>query len=315
MDRILTAVRVRPLSEREIEINSIVIVEIDENINNESEGKIIIIDPVFYKKNGVDRRPYERQFNFDHSFWSASNSKHFADQIDIFDKLCSPQVIHCMNGLNCSIIAYGQTASGKTYTMMGNNTGEQTGVIPRVCQGLITASHSAINYSESTGEDVEENKTRVLSVNLSLSYYEIYNEKVHDLLSLSPEISCRIRESKDEGAFVENLTRRDFKDYNTVAQTLEEGNRRRIVASTLMNSASSRSHAVLTVYANQQLIPSSSCSSNNSSNSSSNSSGTSDGSSTDSITIVSRQSKVIKIPTKCDIVDVFYSILAVFYIQ
>jgi hypothetical protein len=91
---------------------------------------------------------------------------------------------------------------------------------------------------EQTGTELDSNteinsiKNRILSADLSLSYYEIYNEKVYDLLSDSPDISCKVRESKDDGAFVENLTRKSFVNYNTVVSILEEGNKRRVTVYT-----------------------------------------------------------------------------------
>ena len=109
-DRVLTAVRVRPLNEKEIRSNCCITVNIDENC---TEGSLIIVDPAFYQKNAADRRPYERQFNLDYSFWSASPQKNFADQREVFEKCGAPLIKHCMDGLNCSIIAYGQTGSGK----------------------------------------------------------------------------------------------------------------------------------------------------------------------------------------------------------
>ena len=109
--------------------------------------------------------------------------------------------------------------------MMGYDTqdGSETGVTPRLCEGLLAAAKETIQVARKnsiTGLDIVSptvplsptaKVNRVLSVELSVSYYEIYNEKVHDLLSASPELSCRVRESKDEGAFVENLSRRDFR--------------------------------------------------------------------------------------------------------
>jgi kinesin family protein 1 len=127
---------------------------------------------------------------------------------------------------------------------------------PKVNSAIVNSSGT-----EQTGSDLDSNteinpiKNRVLSADLSLSYYEIYNEKVYDLLSNFPDISCKVRESKDEGAFVENLTRKSFVNYNTVVSILEEGNKKRVTAATLMNSTSSRSHAVFTVHILQQIVP------------------------------------------------------------
>ena len=109
-DRILTAVRVRPLGEKELLNNCKVVVDIDEKFE---DGRIVIVDPAFYQKNSTDRRPYERQFNLDYSFWSVSQQSNFSRQKDVYMKCGAPLIKHCMDGLNCSIIAYGQTGSGK----------------------------------------------------------------------------------------------------------------------------------------------------------------------------------------------------------
>jgi hypothetical protein len=109
-DRIITAVRVRPLSANEIKNKSCLTVDINERFE---DGKLIMVEPAFYQKNAADRRPYERQFNLDHSFWSVSQQNNFATQKDVFVKCGLPLIKHCMDGLNSTIIAYGQTGSGK----------------------------------------------------------------------------------------------------------------------------------------------------------------------------------------------------------
>ena len=255
-DRIITAVRIRPLNEKEIKTGCQTVVSIENR--PEEPGAIVIIDPTYFtKKEGSDRRPYERQFTYDYSFWSVSPQANFATQLDIFQQVGAPLIEHCMNGLNCSILAYGQTGSGKTYTMIGYDSigGNETGVVPRLCTGLLRAAEVAMcnvpnlpnspngaTTSETDSNDMQP-RYRALSIDLNLSYYEIYNERVYDLLSTQPEVSCRVRESREDGAYVENLTKRDFVSFESVALILEEGNRKRSVAATLMNSTSSRSHA------------------------------------------------------------------------
>lgn len=113
-DRIITAVRVRPLSGNEIKNKNYVTVEIDERFE---DGKLLMVQPAFYQKNASDRRPYERQFNLDHSFWSVSPQSNFATQKDVFLKCGQPLIKHSMDGLNSTIIAYGQTGSGKASTI------------------------------------------------------------------------------------------------------------------------------------------------------------------------------------------------------
>ena len=268
----ITAVRVRPLNEREIQQGCEVVVSVNKE-NTGDPGTLIVLDPTYFSKKAADKKQYERRFTYDYSFWSVSPQANFATQLDIFQQVGAPLIGHCMNGINCSILAYGQTGSGKTYTMIGYDAmgGNETGVVPRLCIGLLRAAEAALVQStiplgDETSSTLENTpRYRALSIDLSLSYYEIYNERVYDLLSTQPEVSCRVRESREEGAYVENLTKREFITYDNVTEILEEGNRKRSVAATLMNSSSSRSHAVFNVYVSQQLIPFTTSNSNSSS--------------------------------------------------
>ena len=218
-DRIITAVRIRPLNEKEIKTGCQTVVSIENR--PEEPGTIVIIDPTYFgKKDGSDRRPYERQFTYDYSFWSVSPQANFATQLDIFQQVGAPLIEHCMNGLNCSILAYGQTGSGKTYTMIGYDSigGNETGVVPRLCTGLLRAAEVAMcnvpntpnspnggaTTSETDNNDGQP-RYRALGIELSLSYYEIYNERVYDLLSTQPEVVCRVRESREDGALADHL--------------------------------------------------------------------------------------------------------------
>ena len=294
-DRVITAVRIRPLNERELQNGCEVVVSMDQE-NTGDPGALTVLDPTYFSKKAADKKQYERRFTYDYSFWSVSPQENFATQLDIFQQVGAPLIGHCMNGINCSILAYGQTGSGKTYTMIGYDAmgGNETGVVPRLCIGLLRTAEAALVQSTTTTTpplmdetlSTEENTSRyrALSIDLSLSYYEIYNERVYDLLSTQPEVACRVRESREDGAYVEHLTKREFVTYENVTEILEEGNRKRSVASTLMNSSSSRSHAVFNVYVSQQLIPFTSSNNNNNGNSPS--------ASKVSSTIISRNSKV-----------------------
>ena len=150
--------------------------------------------------------------------------------------------------------------------MMGCGTPdeEEAGLILRVCTDALSATRSSIQIphekvTDSSNEELPSSPDGhlpgVLSAELSLSFYEIYNEEVNDLLSQSPDLSCRIRESNDVGAYVENLTRKKIVDHISIANILKEGNARRAVTAFSINSTSSRSHAVVTLYLSQQIVP------------------------------------------------------------
>ena len=109
-DRFLTAVRIRTLKKSEIRKSCNVNVYVDDQ---SSEGGLVIVDPAFYQKVTGERRPYERRFHFDHSFWSTDALSNTYDQREVFVACGEPLIKHCFNGENCTVIAYGQTGSGK----------------------------------------------------------------------------------------------------------------------------------------------------------------------------------------------------------
>ena len=109
-DNVLTALRVRPINGDETQNNCRVIVDIEEK---QYDGSLVIVDPIFYEKNGVNRRPYEQQFNLDYSFWSVASKKSSTSQEELYMKCGEPLIQSCLDGLDCSVIAHGQTGSGK----------------------------------------------------------------------------------------------------------------------------------------------------------------------------------------------------------
>ena len=109
-DNILTALRVRPINGNETQNNSRVIVDIEER---QYDGSLVIVDPVFYEKSGVNRRPYEQQFNLDYSFCSMASKENNTNQEELYMKCGEPLIQSCLDGIDCSIIAHGQTGSGK----------------------------------------------------------------------------------------------------------------------------------------------------------------------------------------------------------
>lgn len=178
----------------------------------------------------------ERKFNFDHSFWSTEKSdSHFVDQEVVFKALGEPVLDNAFNGYNACIFAYGQTGSGKTYTMMG--TEGEPGVIPRLCGGL----YGRINANGDPN----------ISFRVEVSYLEIYNEKVHDLLGDASR-NLRVREHNVLGPYVEGLTKMAVADEKQIGSIMEQGTKARTTASTAMNATSSRSHAVFTVMLTQR---------------------------------------------------------------
>uniref|UniRef100_A0A8R2FDP2 Kinesin-like protein n=1 Tax=Acyrthosiphon pisum TaxID=7029 RepID=A0A8R2FDP2_ACYPI len=117
--------------------------------------------------------------------------------------------------------------------MMG--TPDEPGLIPRTCSGLF--------------ERIEMEQNSAITYKVHVSYFEIYNEHVKDLLtpkSNSPNY-LKIRESKSDGVYVQNLTDEPVRNYEDIVRLMKVGDMNRTTASTKMNDTSSRSHAVFTL--------------------------------------------------------------------
>ncbi|XP_053099889.1 kinesin-like protein KIF13A isoform X7 [Hemicordylus capensis] len=141
-------------------------------------------------------------------------------------------------GYNACIFAYGQTGSGKSFSMMGNT--EQLGLIPRLCCALFQRITS------------EENDSHTFKV--EVSYMEIYNEKVRDLLDpKGSRQSLKVREHKVLGPYVDGLSQLAVTSFEDIESLMSEGNKSRTVAATNMNEESSRSHAVFNIIITQTL--------------------------------------------------------------
>uniref|UniRef100_A0A663EHX5 Kinesin family member 13B n=1 Tax=Aquila chrysaetos chrysaetos TaxID=223781 RepID=A0A663EHX5_AQUCH len=173
-------------------------------------------------------------FAYDHCFWSMDESvkEKYAGQDVVFKCLGENILQNAFEGYNACIFAYGQTGSGKSYTMMG--TADQPGLIPRLCSGLFERAQK------------EENEEQCFKV--EVSYMEIYNEKVRDLLDpKGSRQSLKVREHSVYGPYVDGLSKLAVASYKDIESLMSEGNKSRTVAATNMNEESSRSHAVFKI--------------------------------------------------------------------
>ncbi|XP_010225888.1 PREDICTED: kinesin-like protein KIF16B, partial [Tinamus guttatus] len=184
---------------------------------------------------GDTGRERTKTFTYDFSYFSAdSKSPSFVCQEMVFKNLGTDVLKSAFEGYNACVFAYGQTGSGKSYTMMGN-VGD-AGLIPRICEGLF----SKIS---------EKAKRNEASFRTEVSYLEIYNERVRDLLrrKSSKTNNLRIREHPKEGPYVEDLSKHLVQNYTDVEELMDAGNINRTTAATGMNDVSSRSHAIFTI--------------------------------------------------------------------
>ncbi|KAF2646352.1 kinesin-domain-containing protein [Massarina eburnea CBS 473.64] len=185
-------------------------------------------------ENGMRRALEDKEFVFDKSFWSHDEEDaHYAHQEDVYRSFGEEFLDHNFNGYHTCIFAYGQTGSGKSYTMMG--TPENPGLIPRTCEELF--------------DRIEEEPTPNTSYHVQVSYFEVYNEHVRDLLVPRSPLPnyLKIRDSPRDGVYVQGLTEVEVKSYADVARLMKQGDLTRTTASTKMNDTSSRSHAVFTI--------------------------------------------------------------------
>jgi hypothetical protein len=225
--------------------------------NDEGTNKIGVLDPAYFaipNLTNVDRKKSEKSFVFDTVLWSVSPRPDYSTQADVYDKCGKQAVKYCFEGFSCSILAYGQTGSGKTFTMLGSNDRvtalrnlEDDGIVPRLCKEVVDEAQTR----GSRGDDRFVGNVSTNRIDVHVTYYEIYNERVYDLLSESTS-ALRVREHPTDGAYAESLTKVEVTSYNDIVQLLKRGEKRRAVGSTLQNIVSSRSHAVFTLHVTQQ---------------------------------------------------------------
>ncbi|XP_059947463.1 kinesin-like protein KIF14 isoform X2 [Mesoplodon densirostris] len=223
--QVTVAVRVRPFSTRE---------------KSEEASQVVFL-------NGEEiavEHPSMRQvysFVYDLCFWSVDECHpRFASQMAVYKALAAPLLEQAFEGFNTCLFAYGQTGSGKSYTMMGFS--EEPGIIPRFCEGLFA--------------EIARKQTQEVSYHLEMSFFEVYNEKIHDLLVCKGENgqrkqTLRVREHPASGPYVEGLSTNVVSSYPDIQIWLELGNKRKATAATGMNDKSSRSHSVFTLVMTQ----------------------------------------------------------------
>uniref|UniRef100_UPI0037E87330 kinesin-like protein KIF13B n=1 Tax=Semicossyphus pulcher TaxID=241346 RepID=UPI0037E87330 len=167
------------------------------------------------------------------------SQKEFAGQDVVFQCLGESLLDNAFMGYNACIFAYGQTGSGKSYTMMGS--AEHPGLIPRLCSSLFSRTVREAREGE--------------SFTVEVSFMEIYNEKVRDLLDpKGNRQALRVREHKVFGPYVDGLSRLAVASYKDIESLMSEGNKSRTVAATNMNEESSRSHAVFNIILTHTLM-------------------------------------------------------------
>lgn len=172
-------------------------------------------------------------FKFDHVYDQESSQKF------VYENTAKSAVTSVLEGYNATILAYGQTGTGKTFTMEGFSTGlkdPNKGIIPRSMEEIF-------KYIENTS-----NKSKTFMVRAS--YLQIYNEVITDLLK-SDQSPLHIRENKKKGVFVEGLSEWVVRTPHDIYNLMKDGMINRATAATKVNDVSSRSHAVFIIIVEQ----------------------------------------------------------------
>lgn len=218
---ILVAVRARPLTKKELQIDDTEILQVLDN------NVIVLLDPPNDQNIPEDafrqNRSREKQYAFDFAFNESTT------QEMIFENTTKFLIDGVLNGFNATVFAYGSTGAGKTYTMIGE--ADKPGLMLKTFLEIFSKI-----------EELSENR----DYQVKLSYLEIYNEIVRDLVTPSQE-ALEIREDPVKGVVVSGLTEISATSPQHVINSIRNGNRRRTVEPTQANETSSRSHAVLQI--------------------------------------------------------------------
>ncbi|KAM0503916.1 Kinesin- protein 11 [Verticillium nonalfalfae] len=221
---IQVVVRCRGRNEREVRENSTVVVSADA-----AKGKDVNLS---MGPNALSNKTY----NFDRAFSPA------ADQSMVFDDVVRPILDEMLAGFNCTIFAYGQTGTGKTYTMSGDMTetmgllSDAAGIIPRALQAL---------FNKLEADDCESA--------VKCSFIELYNEELRDLIAVEEGAKLKIFDDTSRKGhattIVQGMEEKHIKTAGEGIKVLQDGSLKRQVAATKCNDLSSRSHTVFTVTA------------------------------------------------------------------
>ncbi|KAJ4345169.1 Kinesin- motor protein [Ascochyta clinopodiicola] len=214
-------VRCRGRNDREVRENSGVVVT-----TNGIKGNTVELS---MGPNALNNKTYQ----FDKVFSSA------ADQGMVFDEVVTPIIDEVLDGFNCTIFAYGQTGTGKTYTMTGDISDvlplpDAAGIVPRVLYDLFRKL------------DLEETESSV-----KCSFIELYNEELRDLCAADDSVKLKIFDDNSKKGqtttMVQGMEECHLKTAREGIQLLRSGSHKRQVAATKCNDLSSRSHTVFTI--------------------------------------------------------------------
>lgn len=239
-ENIQVVVRCRARNAKETSTKSAVVVHVADEL-----GDGVVLNPS--DETGVAAQLNSKKYVFDKVFGP------MADQSSLFANVASPLFDEFLKGYNCTLLVYGMTSTGKTYTMSGDNSivngqlSERAGIIPRMLIRLFEVLQDANGV-------VHEDYM------VKCSFVELYNEELKDLLSEDPKKKIRIFDQKQSMTneptlgqmnkstiHIQNLEEVILRNANHGLKVLESGLKIRQVAATKMNDFSSRSHTIFTL--------------------------------------------------------------------
>ncbi|XP_062927053.1 kinesin-like protein KIF3C isoform X3 [Mobula hypostoma] len=214
-ESVKVVVRCRPMNGKEEAAACEQIVDMDMKL-----GQVTIRNP----KATSSEMP--KSFTFDAVY------DHSSKQSELYDETVRPLVDSVLQGFNGTVFAYGQTGTGKTYTMQGIWADqEKRGIIPNTFEHIFT------HISRSQDQQYL----------VRASYLEIYQEEIRDLLSKDQNKKLELKEKPETGVYIKDLSSFVTKNVKEIEHVMNVGNQNRAVASTNMNEYSSRSHAIFVV--------------------------------------------------------------------
>ncbi|XP_026393687.1 kinesin-like protein KIN-7F isoform X1 [Papaver somniferum] len=203
-EKIFVSVRLRPLNAREI----------GKNNNDGSDWECISDNTIIFKNSIPERSMYPTAYTLDRVFQCHCTTR------QVYEEAAREVALSVISGINSSIFAYGQTSSGKTYTMNG------------VTEYTVTDIYDYIKRHEER------------AFVLKFSAMEIYNEAVRDLLS-GDSTPLRLLDDPERGTIIEKLTEETLRDWSHLKELLSVCEVQRRVGETSLNEYSSRSHQIL----------------------------------------------------------------------
>lgn len=256
---VTVAVRVRPLTPAESKKGQRRTLSKDGN-------KLVVVDPqsfdvdpdaVAAASSAVDNNQWAQSFEFDHCLWDYSiktKLEQYADQVALHQAIGLDIVDKALNGISCSCFAYGHTSTGKTYSLFGGDVPPSSGRSD--AKEGITVITSESGLIQRVFHDI----IRLCSGanRIFVTFLEIYNEKIRDLLTdapmraAPPKESLKLREHPSFGPYVEHLTHAEVFSADDACRLVAKGYSARSSTHTVWNTNSSRSHAIVSL----EIVPS-----------------------------------------------------------